>query len=360
MFYHYSKNYCSRLLTGLLLLLMACTQPPLPQFDLLINNEDYPDTRQMAGLPESPIPSVAPELDASEPVMLSTGLEPNQGYEIQWFVDGMEYPEAADQPNLNLELRAAGRHQVKVCISRTEQTRCQEKFLFIIAHSEEEPANALPSETPGIQEPVAPVKEADPLVDAPPVENERDSEEEPTGVKPVEPEGKPNRKDTSAAPPVKELPPPSVREYNEVGQIGARAALYNENCGVSSNNEVKVKLAPKKHVILSRFSVQSTSCGLLEVKVTGEGLSWQNTQTLTPGRNTISLIGISKELSPGNSYTMTVAPRPSNKCPKGSAAPALGDARNCKREIDTTNGELQLVYEEGAITIFDLVYNYAE
>jgi len=75
MFYGYSMNYWSRFFVCALLLVTGCSERPLPHFDLLINNEDYPDTRQMAGLPESSIPGIAPEVDGSEAVMLFTGLD---------------------------------------------------------------------------------------------------------------------------------------------------------------------------------------------------------------------------------------------------------------------------------------------
>lgn len=347
MFNHSSNNYCSRLLIGLLLLLMSCTEPPLPQFDLLINNEDYSDTRQMAGLPNGPVPGVAPGLEVSGAIMLSTGLEKDQDYTIQWFVDGMEYPKGADMPKLELVLETSGRHQIKVCIRRGEQSRCQEKILFITGSTEQEPVSPFPPPPPadpgktGAQE----GESVDSVTEREHVEEEVLQEEDTTEVESV-------IKD----PP----PPPPPSEYKEVGQIGAQAAIYRKNCGFASNNEVEVTLSPKKHLILSRFSVQATSCGLLEVKVTGEGLSWQNTQTLTPGRNTISVIGMAQELLPGNSYTISVLPKPSRKCPEGSPAPALGDARNCNSEASIRNEELQLDYQKERVAIFDLVYNHAE
>jgi hypothetical protein len=151
-----------------------------------------------------------------------------------------------------------------------------------------------------------------------------------------------------------------AREYNEIGQIGARADIYNESCSTSASNEISVTLVPKAYIVLSRFSVQSTACGLLDVKIMGEDISWENTQTLTPGRNTISLIGMGQELSPGSSYTITVVPKPSSKCPEGAAAPALGDARNCNSEVSIDNEELQIDYQKERVAIFDLVYNHAK
>ncbi|TXB68310.1 hypothetical protein [Phaeodactylibacter luteus] len=337
-----------------LLLFASCSELPLPRFDLLINNEDYPDTRQMTGQPDKPIPGIAPELPSAEPILLLTGLEKEAGYDIQWFVDGMEYPNAAGEPGLSLAIGGTGRHQVRVCIYRGEESRCQEKFFFITAEESVEaplpPQIATEPRPPINPEQVKPA--AQPAVSmgdvVPPPEPLTQRDERPEPSEPIKLEEE-----------VLPAPPPP-REYNGLGQVGVRASAYNESCGAAEPRGAAVNLMPEKYLLLSRFSVQATACGLLSVEILGEGVSWRTTQTLTPGRNTISLIGFDQELRPGKSYTLKAMPKASVKCPEGSAAPALGNAKNCIGVGDAGNEILKLSYSNGQVALYDLVYNYAE